>query len=60
MRYLAAFLLLFVLFSDADVHCPEHTYASCFWTGKSKPTSDGNQLRQYKCSCGDIVWQVYF
>jgi hypothetical protein len=46
----AAFILA------ADVHCPLHSYASCYFTGATKIAPDGGQLKKYHCSCGDDWW----
>jgi len=40
----------------SEVHCPEHGYASCYFTGSTKAAADGHLLKKYHCSCGDEWW----
>lgn len=61
MKIIAIVLILTMLgFAPAvfasDVHCPEHGYASCYYTGQIRSAADGYLLKLYHCSCGDEWW----
>jgi hypothetical protein len=49
-------LMLPQLAFAAEVHCPEHGYATCYDTGEVKSAEDGGLLHKYHCSCGDEWW----
>ena len=40
----------------AEVHCPEHAYATCRDTYESRMAEDGGILHKYTCTCGDEWW----
>jgi hypothetical protein len=50
-------LVLFLFASvPTNVRCPEHNYASCFFTGANKLAADGGLLYRFHCTCGDDWW----
>lgn len=55
MRYVLILLLFFVSVPK-NVYCPEHGYASCFYTGGIKQAADGGLLYKFHCTCGDDWW----
>jgi hypothetical protein len=53
---LAASLLLAPTNALAAVTCPEHSYATCYDTGRVKSAADGGLLHLYHCTCNDDWW----
>lgn len=49
-------LLLVVLMAVADVRCPEDN-SGAYFTGRTRTSSAGFQLREYKCyGYGHLFW----